>query len=102
MRRIDELVHALKESHGFTIVVAAIPVGQPFARLSGIVEVEHRRHGIDPEAVDVEPVEPVDRVGDQEARDLAAREVVDGGVPIGVETAARVGIFVDRGAVEAG
>ena len=33
---------------------------------------------------------------------LAAAEIVDRGVPVRVEAAARVGVFVERGAVEPG
>ena len=69
--------------------------------LTRVVEVEHRRHGVDPQAVDVELVEPVQGVRDEEVADLAAAEVEDVGAPVELLAAARVGVLVERGAVEA-
>jgi hypothetical protein len=45
-------------------------------------------------------VQPVERVADQEIGDLAAAEVIDRGVPIGMKTPARVGMLEQRTAVE--
>jgi hypothetical protein len=67
-----------------------------------IVEVEHRGDRIDPQRVDVELLEPVDRVRAQEVRDLPPPEVVDERVPVAVEAQARVLVLVERGAVEPG
>ena len=69
--------------------------------LAGVVEVEHRGHGVDPQAVDVELLEPVQGVGDQEVADLVAGEVEDVRAPVGVLALAGVGVLVERGAVEA-
>ena len=49
----------------------------------------------------MELLEPVERVGDEEVRDLAAAEIVDQRVPVAVEAEARVLVLVERGAVEA-
>ena len=68
-----------------------------FAR---VVEVEHRRDGVDPEAVDVVLVEPEQGVADQEVGDLGAAVVEDVGVPVVVVPLARVGVLVEVGAVE--
>ena len=50
----------------------------------------------------MELLEPVQRVGDEEVADLAAAEVEDVGAPVALLAAARVGVLVERGAVEAG
>jgi len=42
------------------------------------------------------------RVGDQEVAHLGAAEVEDERAPVGLFAAARVGVFVQRGAVEPG
>ena len=84
------------------MLFAALGIGQPFARLSRIVEIEHRGDGIDAQPVDMEAVEPVERIGDQEIGHLAAAEIVDRGVPVRLEAAARIGMLVERLAVEAG
>ena len=76
--------------------------GHPLAGLPRVVEVEHRRHRVDPEAVDVELVDPVQGVGDEEVADLGAAVVEDERAPVGVLALAGVGVLVQRGAVEAG
>ena len=99
---VDGGVHLLQELHGLEVLAAAVHVGRPLAGLPGVVEVEHRGDGVDPQAVDVELLEPVERVGDQEVADLAAPEVEDERAPVGVLPARRVRVLVERGAVEAG
>ena len=75
--------------------------GHPLARLARVVEVEHRRDGVDAQAVGVVLAQPVQRVGQQEVADLVAAEVEDERAPVGVRAAARVLVLVQRGAVEA-
>ena len=75
--------------------------GRPAALGARVVQVEHRRHRVHPQAVDVELLEPVQRVGDQEVAHLGAAEVEDVGAPVELLAAAGVGVLVERGAVEA-
>ena len=67
-----------------------------------VVEVEHGRDRVDPQPVDVELLQPVDRVRDQEVADLAPAVVEDERAPVRVRAAPRVGVLVQRRAVEAG
>ena len=48
----------------------------------------------------MEAVDPIERAGVEEIGDLVSTVVVNGGVPVGVEAAARVGVLVERTAVE--
>ena len=48
----------------------------------------------------MEAVEPVERAGGEEIRHLAAAEIIDRRVPVGMEAAARIGMLVERPAVE--
>ena len=48
----------------------------------------------------MEAVDPVERVAVEEVGDLGAAEIVDRGVPVRMEALARVGVLVERGAVE--
>ena len=50
----------------------------------------------------MELLEPVERVGVEEVAHLVAAEVEDVGAPLLVPAALRVGVLVERGAVEAG
>ena len=97
---VDRRVHLLQERHRLEVLAAAVDVGRPV--LAGVVQVEHRGDGVDPDAVDVELLAPVQGVGDQEVADLGAAEVEDVRAPVQLLAAARVGVLVERGAVEAG
>ena len=66
------IVEFLEELDGLEVFAAAEFVGDPFARLAAVVEIEHRGHGIDPQAVDVVFVEPEQGVREQEVADLGA------------------------------
>ena len=52
-------VHLLQELHRLEVLPAAVDVGRPAARRPGVVQVEHRCHRVDPQAVDVELLQPV-------------------------------------------
>lgn len=78
----------------------AVLVRQPLALAARVVEVEHARHGVDPQAVDVELLEPVHGVRDEEVAHLAAAEVEDVGAPVGLLAAAGVGMLVHGHPVE--
>ena len=93
-------VHLLQELHGLEVLPAAVDVGRPAVGGAGVVEVEHRRHGVHPQAVDVVLLQPVQRVGHQEVAYLAAAEVENVGAPVELLTSTRVGVLVERGAVE--
>ena len=66
-----------------------------------VVEVEHRGHGVDPDPVHVVLAQPEQRVGDEEVADLVAAEVEHQRAPVRVRAPARVGVLVERRAVEA-
>ena len=97
---VDGGVHLLQERDRVEVLPAAVDVGQPLALGAGVVEVEHGGDGVDAQAVDVELVDPVQRVGDEEVAHFLAAEVEHEGAPVGLLAAARVGVLVERGAVE--
>ena len=59
-----------------------------------------RGHRVHPQPVDVELVQPVERVGDEEVAHLPAAVVEDQRAPLGVLAAAGILVLVQRGAVE--
>ena len=99
--RAGTVVELLEERDRLEVLAPAELVGDPLALLARVVEVEHRGDGVDAEAVDVVLAQPVQRVGEQEVAHLVAAEVEDQRAPVGVRAAARVGVLVERGAVEA-
>ena len=97
---VDGRVHLLQERHRLEVLPAAVDVGHPV--VAGVVQVQHRGDGVDAEAVDVELLGPVQGVGDEEVAHLGPAEVEDVRAPVQLLAAARVGVLVQRGAVEAG
>ena len=98
---MHDRVHLPKEVDCFEMFVSAVLIRHPLAALTRIVEVQHRGNGIDSQTVDMELLQPVQSVGGQEVANLWPAEVEDVGTPIGVLTFSRVGVFVQRFAVEA-
>ena len=100
--RVDELVHPPQEGDRLEVLAAAVLVGRPVPLALGVVEVEHRGDGVDAQSVDVVPVEPEQRVGEEEVGDLAPPVVEDERPPVAVLAAPRVGVLVEVRPVEAG
>ncbi len=95
------LVELFEESDRLEVLAPTVLVGDPLPGLARVVEVQHRRHRVDAQPVDMELLDPVQRVGDQEVAHLVAPEVEDQGSPVRLRTTPRVGVLVQRGAVEA-
>ena len=68
--------------------------------LPRVVEVEHRRDGVDPEAVDVVALEPEQGVAEEEVADLGPAVVEDLRAPVAVLAQPGVLVLVEVGAVE--
>ena len=97
---VAELVELLEEVDRLEVLVAAEDVGDPFAGLARIVEVEHRGDGVDAEAVDVVALEPEQGVAEEEVADLGAAVVEDLRAPVAVLAEPRVLVLVEVGPVE--
>ena len=95
-------VELAQEFQRLEILAPAILVRQPLAGLAAVVEVQHRGDGIHAQSVDVISLHPVQRVRDQEVLHLVAAVVEDLRAPVAVLAQARVGVFVQRRAVELG
>ena len=74
---------------GLEILAPPVAVRHPLARRAGVVEVEHRGDAVDPQAVRVELLEPVERVRDEEVPHLVPAVVEDERAPVRVRAAAR-------------
>ena len=90
---IDRFVELAEEHDRIEVLATAVLVGDPFAVVARVVEIQHRRHGIDPEPVDVVAIEPAHRTRHQERSHLVAAVVEDRRVPIGVEALAGIGVL---------
>src|SRR5439155_24020663 len=100
IRRVDLFVEAAEEVDGFEVFAAAEAVRNPLASFARVIEVKHRSDGVHAQTVDVILVEPEQGIADQEVADLPAAVVENERAPILVFAEARVGVFVEMGAVE--
>ena len=91
-------VQLAQEGNGLEIFASAEFIRPEIA--AAVVQIEHGGHGVDPQAVDVVLLEPVDRVGDQEGLHLSPAKVEDARRPVRVLVHHRVGQLIAAGAVE--
>ena len=96
------LIEAAEEVDGLEVFASAEFVGNPFALLARIIEIEHGSDRVHAQAVDVILVEPEHRARHQKAADFTASVVEDVSLPVGMESLARVGVLVEMRAVEVG
>ena len=94
------LIEAAEEVDGVEVLASAEFVGNPFAFLARVVEIEHGGDGVHAQAVDVVFVEPEHGARHEEAAHLGAAVVEDVRFPVGMESLARVGVFIKVCAVE--
>ena len=98
---LDQHVQLLEELDRLEVLAAAELVRHPLAGLARVIEIEHRRHRVDAQAVDVKLLEPEQRVAQQERAHFVAAVVEDQRAPVLVLALPRIGVLVERGAVEA-
>src|SRR6185312_5489973 len=82
------------------ILVPAVNVGHPFARAPAVVEIQHRRHPVDAQSVDVVAIEPEEGAREQERAHLVASVVEDAATPFGMKALPRIGMLEEMRAVE--
>ena len=90
----------LQEPDGLEVLAAAVPVGQPLARLAAIIQVQHGRDRVDAQSVGMKFVEPVQRARAQECAHFVATVIEDVAVPFRVKAEPTVSVLVKVGAVE--
>ena len=102
MVTVNDLVDFLDEVNRLEVLVAAEAVRYPFTFSAGVVEIQHRRDRIDPQAVKVEFFEPEQGVRREEIANLVAAVVEYQRSPVRVLSEPGICVLVERGAVEAG
>ncbi len=93
-------VETAQEFDGLEIFTAAVLVGNPASRRPAVVKIQHGGNRIDAKPVDTIAVQPEQRVRQQKIGDFGAAEIVDQRAPVEVPALQRIGVFVERGAVE--
>src|SRR5512141_700737 len=76
------------------VLPPAVLVRNPLALLARVIEIEHRRHGIYAQSIDMVFVEPEHGARQQEAPHFIPPVIEDVSVPVGMESLAPVGMLV--------
>src|SRR4030095_11056370 len=97
---VDGAVELLEELNGLDVLSAAVAVRDPFAALARVIEIEHRSHGIDAQAVGMILIEPEERVADKKTTHLMAAVVKNITLSLRVKSLARVGMLEQMRAVK--
>ena len=82
--------------------MAAVLVRNPLAVFARVVAVNHGGDSVHADTVETETFYPIQGVALQEVFHFVSAEVVNQGVPVLMVAFARVGVFVQRGAVKLG
>ena len=82
--------------------MSAVLVRNPLAVFARIVAVNHGGNRVNADTVKAETFYPIQGITLQEVFHFVSAEVVNQGIPVLMVTFARVGVFVQRGAVEFG
>ena len=76
------LVQSLEEGHRLQVLLAAVLVGDPLPALAVVIQIQHGRHRVHPQTVNVVFLQPVHRAGHQEADHFGLSEVKHQGAPL--------------------
>ena len=101
MLRVGLHVELPKKLHRLEVFAPAVLVGEPLPFLPRIIEIQHRRHRVDAQSVDVILVEPEERAAQQKRAHLVAAVVEDERAPVAVLPLPGIFVLVQRRAVEA-
>ena len=82
--------------------MATVLVRNPLAVFTRVVAVNHGSNRVNADTVEAETFYPIQGVALQEVFHFVSAEVVNQGVPVLVVAFARIGVFVQRGAVKLG
>ena len=94
------MVGLLEKLHRLRVFAAAVFVGQPLAGGPQIIPIEHRGNGIDPDAIDVKFLKPIDKIRHQEVANLIAAVVENQRAPFLVLANTGIGMLVEVGPIK--
>jgi hypothetical protein len=99
-RDMHGVVHLFQKLDGLEILAAAVTIGNPFARLAAVIEIEHRGHRIHPQPIDVVAVGPKQRVAHEEIAHLVTPIIEYLGAPLRMLAQPRIRVLVQGSPVE--
>ena len=96
----DSGVQLANKRNRFRVLVSPLRVRSPLAGLSREVEAQHAGDRVHPQPINVKLVQPIERIGNEEVPDLGTTKVEHVGAPIGMLAELRIGVFIQRRAIE--
>ena len=94
-------IQAADEIHRLKVFIATVLIRQPLTFLTRIVQIKHRGHGINPQRIDMELIDPVQSAADQIVDDLTPSIIENQSTPVSVLTFAGILMFIQGRAVKA-
>src|SRR5436305_10811281 len=95
-----EMVELPQEFNGFKILPPAKLIWDPLPFFARVIEIKHRGHGINPQAVDVKSIAPEQGVCGQKVADFMPSKVENQRAPILMRSLTRVLMFIQTRAVK--
>ena len=97
----DQAVGLTNKRHRIQIFATAMHIRQPFAWRSAVIQIQHRRHCVDPQPGHTIALKPEERIGRKKIAYFVPTIIVDQRVPVRMQSLTRIGVFVETGAVKA-
>src|SRR5579875_4073229 len=97
---VDRLVELAQKIDRLQMLAPTILIRHPLTGWTHVIQVEHRGHRVNTQAINMILAQPKERTADQEIPDLAASIVKDLRSPLFMLTFARVGIFIEVRAIK--
>ena len=86
-------IQMFKKFNRVKIFPAAVFIGHPLSRLLTVIQIQHGRHRINPDTVDMKLSDPVKNIGNQEIPDLVFGVIKNLGAPIRMLSNPRIGML---------
>ncbi len=95
-----QLIEAAQEIDSLQILVAAVDVRNPLAGFARVIQIQHGRHRIHPQPVNMIRFQPKQGVRDEEGPDFIPPIIEDQRAPLAMLALARISVFIERGPIE--
>src|SRR5690606_9426060 len=97
---VGDFVKAPDKINGVQILTPAKTIWHPLPMLTAKVQIEHRRHRIHAQPIQVVLFEPKECTADQKITDFVTSKVKDLGAPVLMLSLSRVRVFIKMGSIK--
>ena len=93
IRTVHHGIQMFKKFNRVKIFPAAVFIGHPLSRLLTVIQIQHGRHRINPDTVDMKLSDPVKNIGNQEIFGFCSSIIKNLGAPIRMLSNPRIGML---------